>query len=75
MALLYAIHFITNHNLKLKVGPQAAGRSEAGQATVEYVVVVLAASLLAGLFIRWVNGTGKIGELLDRVIDTVIGSV
>ncbi|NNE97315.1 MAG: hypothetical protein HKN24_14955 [Acidimicrobiales bacterium] len=46
-----------------------------GQATVEYVVVVLAASLLAGLFIRWVNGTGKIGELLDRVIDTVIGSI
>ncbi len=50
-------------------------RAERGQATVEYVVVVLAASLLAGLFIRWVNGTGKIGELLDRVIDTVIGSV
>jgi hypothetical protein len=49
--------------------------SQHGQATVEYVVVVLAASLLAGLFIRWVNGTGKIGELLDRVIDTVIGSV
>jgi hypothetical protein len=49
--------------------------SQRGQATVEYVVVVLAASLLAGLFIRWVNGTGKIGELLDRVIDTVIGSV
>ncbi|MFW2381591.1 MAG: hypothetical protein ACN4GZ_07525 [Acidimicrobiales bacterium] len=48
---------------------------QSGQATVEYVVVVLAASLLAGLFIRWVNGTGKIGELLDRVIDTVIGSV
>lgn len=49
--------------------------TQRGQATVEYVVVVLAASLLAGLFIRWVNGTGKIGELLDRVIDTVIGSV
>ena len=49
--------------------------AQQGQATVEYVVVVLAASLLAGLFIRWVNGTGKIGELLDRVIDTVIGSV
>ena len=65
MALLYAIHFMTSNHY----------RREAGQATVEYVVVVLAASLLAGLFIRWVNGTGKIGELLDRVIDTVIGSV
>ncbi len=52
-----------------------ARSAQRGQATVEYVVVVLAASLLAGLFIRWVNGTGKIGELLDRVIDTVIGSV
>ncbi len=46
-----------------------------GQATVEYVVVVLAASLVAGLFIRWVNGTGKVGELLDRVLDAVIGRV
>lgn len=54
---------------------QTLRSSQRGQATVEYVVVVLAASLLAGLFIRWVNGTGKIGELLDRVIDTVIGSV
>lgn len=69
MALLYAIYFIADHRHNINV------RHETGQATVEYVVVVLAASLLAGLFIRWVNGTGKIGELLDRVIDTVIGSV
>lgn len=66
MALLYAIHATSR--------PTGARRQQ-GQATVEYVVVVLAASLLAGLFIRWVNGTDKIGELLNRVIDTVIGSV
>lgn len=48
---------------------------QAGQATVEYVVVVLAASLLAGLFIKWVNGTGKISELLDRLLDVIIGTV
>ncbi len=66
MSLLYAIHL--HHRAR-------RSRTERGQATVEYVVVVLAASLLAGLFIRWVNGTDKIGELLNRVIDTVIGSV
>lgn len=67
MALLLAVY---SHSHRC-----GAPSDQSGQATVEYVVVVLAASLLAGLFIRWVNGTGKIGELLDRVIDTVIGSV
>lgn len=62
MALLYSLYY----------QPRAWHR---GQATVEYVVVVLAASLVAGLFIRWVNGTGKVGELLDRVLDAVIGRV
>ncbi len=62
MALLYSLY----------CHPDARQR---GQATVEYVVVVLAASLVAGLFIRWVNGTGKVGELLDRVLDAVIGRV
>ncbi|MGI9608801.1 MAG: hypothetical protein ACR2NL_00760 [Acidimicrobiia bacterium] len=67
MALLIAAYLLSHRT--------TAPPAQCGQATVEYVVVVLAASLLAGLFIRWVNGTGKIGELLDRVIDTVIGSV
>lgn len=65
MALLWAVYL---HPFLRRTG-------ERGQATVEYVVVVLAASLVAGLFIRWVNGTGKIGELLDRVLDAVIGRV
>jgi hypothetical protein len=69
MALLLALY------LPALARTERRRRAESGQATVEYVVVVLAASLLAGLFIRWVNGTGKIGELLDRVIDTVIGSI
>jgi len=67
MALFLAVYSYSHRT--------TASSAQSGQATVEYVVVVLAASLLAGLFIRWVNGTGKIGELLDRVIDTVIGSV
>ena len=46
-------------------------RKEAGQATVEYALVVLAAAAIALLLIAWAARTGKIGELLDRVFDQV----
>ena len=45
---------------------------EAGQATVEYALVVLAAATIALLVIAWAARTGKIGQLLDRVFDQVV---
>ncbi len=48
---------------------------EAGQATAEYALVVLGAAAVAGLFIAWAAGTGRIGDLLNAVIDAVIGQV
>jgi hypothetical protein len=57
-------------------GASAAGtgarRGEAGQATVEYALVVLAAAGLALLAIAWAARTGRIGELFDRVFDRVV---
>jgi len=62
--------------------PQAADplarperRSELGQATAEYALVVLGAAAVAGLFIAWAASTGRIGDLLNAVIDAVIGQV
>lgn len=50
-----------------------APEREAGQATVEYALVVLAAAAIALLVIAWAARTGKIGDLFDRVFDQVVG--
>lgn len=42
---------------------------DAGQATVEYALVVLAAATVALLVVAWAARTGKVGELFDRVFD------
>ena len=46
-------------------------RTERGQATAEYALVLLGAAAVAVLVIGWAAKSGKIGELLDRVFDTV----
>ena len=53
-------------------------RDDAGQATTEYALVLLGAALIALLLVGWATaggGAGKIGQLLDRVIDSVIERV
>lgn len=47
-------------------------RAEAGQATAEYALVMLAAAAIAGLLLAWVAGTDGIGRLLDAVMDSLI---
>lgn len=45
-----------------------------GQATSEYALVMLAAALIALLAVAWATnggGAGKIGQLFDRVVDSV----
>jgi hypothetical protein len=51
---------------------------DAGQATTEYALVLLAAALVALLVVGWATaggGAAKIGRLFDRVIDAVIDRV
>lgn len=48
---------------------------ESGQATAEYALVIVGAATLAGLMIAWAAGTGRIAELLNAVIDAVIGKI
>ena len=55
-----------------------ARRGDRGQATAEYALVLLGAALVALLLIAWATaggGAGKIGQLLDAVLDTIIGKV
>jgi Flp pilus assembly pilin Flp len=49
-----------------------------GQATTEYALVLLGAALVALLLVAWATsggGAGKIGRLLDRVLDTITGKL
>jgi Flp pilus assembly pilin Flp len=49
-----------------------------GQATAEYALVLLGAALVALLLVAWATGgggAGKIGRLLDRVVDAITSRV
>ena len=46
-------------------------RDERGQASAEYALVVLGAAFVAFLFVTWAQKSGKIGKLLDTVLDEV----
>ncbi len=62
--------------LALRVAPPVD--RERGQATTEYALVILGAAMVALLVVAWATaggGAGKIGQLFDRVLDSVIGKV
>ena len=53
-------------------------RDDRGQATTEYALVLLGAALVALLLVAWATaggGAGRIGELLDRVLDAITSRV
>lgn len=52
-----------------------SGRRHGGQSTAEYALVLLGAATLAVVFIAWAGNSGRIGDLFDSVLDTVIGKV
>jgi Flp pilus assembly pilin Flp len=46
---------------------------EAGQASVEYALVLLGAALVATLLIGWATKTQLIGDLFDHVLSLIRG--
>jgi hypothetical protein len=49
---------------------------EEGQATVEYFLVILAASALAVIALKWLqsgSGGGLLGDLFGKVVSWVVG--
>lgn len=71
--------FIVRHYVRLHVArPHHLARhalvDDDGQATTEYALVLLGAALVALLVVGWATsggGAGKVGQLFDRVIDSV----
>lgn len=55
----------------------ARSTSDEGQATVEYFLVILAATALAIIALKWLqsgSGGGLLGNLFGKVIDWVAGA-
>ena len=49
--------------------------SSRGQATTEYVLVLLGVAAIALAVTAWATSTGKIGELIDRVFDSITSQI
>ena len=50
-------------------------RSDSGQATTEYALIILAAAFVGLIVVAWATAggsSGRIGRLFDAVIDSVI---
>jgi Flp pilus assembly pilin Flp len=62
------------HTARIRFGEhpvRARRRDQRGQATVEYALVILGAASLALLLVAWAARTGRISDLLDRMMDMV----
>ena len=55
---------------------QVDRHDDRGQSTAEYaLLLLLGAATVALIVVTWASGTGKIGELFDAVVDSIIGKV
>jgi Flp pilus assembly pilin Flp len=48
---------------------------ERGQTTAEYALVLLVAAAVAVVAIAWAAKSGKVAELLDGVLDKILGQL
>ncbi|HUR17542.1 MAG TPA: hypothetical protein VMZ51_01230 [Acidimicrobiales bacterium] len=52
-----------------------APRSQDGQASAEYALVLLGAAAVALLVVGWATRTNRVGRLLDGVLDQLLSRV
>ena len=62
-------------NTATDLPPPPSSLRERGQATAEYVLVMLGAAAVALLVLAWATSTSKISTLLNRVVDSLISGV
>jgi hypothetical protein len=70
LAVLVAA-FVADGHLRLR--PARGGRrGQAGQSTVEYALILLAAASVALAVVAWVTRTDLIGRLFDTVVGRIL---
>ena len=66
LPILFSVHQLLRRRLR-------AGRpGEAGQTSAEYALVLLGAAMVAMLVVAWARSTGKVGDLLDGIVEDII---
>jgi Flp pilus assembly pilin Flp len=50
-------------------------RSQRGQTTAEYALVLVGVAAIALLLVAWAGDTNKIGRLLDGVLDSILDKI
>jgi Flp pilus assembly pilin Flp len=53
---------------------RSSSRSERGQTTAEYALVILAAAAIAIVLIAWARSSGKLPAFFDKIIDDITNS-
>ena len=59
-------------HIVIRIQSVLAARSDRGQATAEYSLVLLGAAAVALAAVAWAARSGKVGQLLDSVFDLVL---
>jgi hypothetical protein len=59
--------------MRLIVYVQSRFRSERGQTTAEYALVILAAAAIALVLLAWARSSGRLPAFFDQIIDQIVG--
>ncbi|MGH2677852.1 MAG: DUF4244 domain-containing protein [Actinomycetota bacterium] len=59
--------------MRLMVYVQSRLRSERGQTTAEYALVILAAAAIALVLLAWARSSGRLPAFFDQIIDQIVG--
>ena len=66
------LRLVISLSLCLDAARSSRQRSDRGQATTEYALVLLAAASIALVLVAWATKTGKLTHLFDVVVDQVV---
>ena len=58
--------------IRLHLALRARLADERGQTSAEYALVLLGAAMVAMLVVAWARSTGKVGDLLDGILEDII---
>ena len=67
LPILFTVHSLLRRRLR-----RAGAARESGQTSAEYALVLLGAAMVAMLVVAWARSTGKVGDLLDGIVEDII---
>jgi hypothetical protein len=67
LPILFTLESLVRRRLR-----RARTTGEAGQTSAEYALVLLGAAMVAMLVVAWARSTGKVGDLLDGIVEDII---